>query len=276
MRFHQQRRVVAALALGCILIWSAGCVSTPSTPQTKVPESVHAIVDLQKVLETHPARSRLRQLEQELNAASAKTAENSAALEVARSEYEAAMKVRQNEDKAALEKKQTQLGDALNEQRRLFVEGLEAEYRSQMFNLDLKLKTVQLTPAEKQSLQTERDRLDAELKQKLSAKEAELAARFHSEMDEFAADLSRKSEAYADQWMTDRMQRLQQQAVSPDQEKQRQEIMDLSGKMIQDVRVAVAKIAGQEKIEIVWLRPAVHSSLKDITDVVIREIANAK
>jgi len=52
--------------------------------------------------------------------------------------------------------------------------------------------------------------------------------------------------------------------------------VELSGRLIQDIRDAVTKIAVQEKIDMVWLRPAVHSSLKDITDIVAREIANVK
>jgi len=272
-----QSKMLAALAMGCILAWNAGCSSTPPpTPPAKTPEPAQAMVDMQKVLEAHPARPKLRVMEQALSEAAAKSADKTAALEIARNEFEAAMKVRQNEDKAALEKKQTQLGDALNEQRRLFIEGLENEYRPLLFNLDLKLKTVKLTPEETQALQKERDRLEAEQKQKLTTKEAELKERFNAEMDGFASELSQQSEAYAKQWMTDRKNRIDQEPVSPDLEKQRQEIVELSGRMIQDSRTAVAKVAVAEKIEIVWVKQAVRQPLKDITDAVVREIANAK
>ena len=72
------------------------------------------------------------------------------------------------------------------------------------------------------------------------------------------------------------MQRLQQESVSPEKEKQRQAIVELSNRMIDDVRATVAKVALQEKIELVWLRQAVHMPIRDITDLVTREIANAK
>ena len=279
MRFQLQRKTLAALSLGCLLAWSAGCASTPpvAAPPAKPLATVHAMVDIAKLLEVHPSRAKMRQLEQALTEAGAKAADNTAAMETARQEFEAAMKVRQNEDKAAIEKKQTQLDDELSEQRRLYIETLEKEYRPLLFNIDLKLTTLQASATEKQNLKKERDRLEAERRQKLTKKEEELAARFQSEMDAFAADLSKKSEAYANQWMDDRMKKIQQTAApSPEREKQRQEIMDLSGRMIQDIRTAVTKVAIQEKIDMVWLRAAVRQPLKDITDTVARELANIK
>ncbi|HWR29480.1 MAG TPA: OmpH family outer membrane protein [Negativicutes bacterium] len=278
MRFKQQRKIIAALVLGCILFWSAGCTTTPSSVPVSTPPAIpiHAIVDMQKLLERHPDRARLRQMEQSLMAADAKAADNTSELEADRREFEVAMKVRQNEDKATLDKKQKQLSDELNEQRRLFIETLETEYRPLLFNIDLKLKTVQLSPTDTQTLQKERDRLDAERRRKLEAKDMELSSRMQSEMEALAAELSQQSEAYARRWMDERSQRVQKTTVSPEREKQRQEIVELSGRMIQDIRAAVTKVAVKEKIDMVWLRPAVHAPLKDITDAVISEIVNAK
>lgn len=277
MRFNIQRKAFAALALGCILAWSAGCASTPPVAApVKPPEPVHAMVDMQKLLEAHPSRAKLRQMEQDLAAADAKAADTSAAMETARQEYETAMKVRQNEDKAALEKKQTQLGDELNEQRRLFIVALEAEYRPLLFNLDLKLKTVQQSPTQTQALQKEREQLENQSRQKLKVKEDELAARFQKEMDAYAESLSDQSEAYAKNWMDERMQRIKNASVAPEREKQSEAIVALSDRMIREIRSAVVKVAVQEKIEMVWLRSAARLPLKDITDSVARELANAK
>ena len=278
MRFRQQRNILAALALGCILTALAGCASKQpaASPPAKPPEAVQAMVDVQKVLEAHPLRGKLRQMEQELAAADAKAAADTSAQDTARQEFETAMKVRQDEDKAALEKKQTQLGDELTEQRRAYIEELEKEYRPLLFNIDLKLKTVQITPAEKETLQKEMDRLLAERQQKLKAKEDELAARFKKEMDAFAAELAQKTDAYAQQWTEERMKRLQQDSVSPEREQQRRAIVELSNRMIADVRSTVTKVALRDKIEVVWLRQAVHTQLKDITDTVAKELANVK
>ena len=278
MRFRQQRNILAALALACILTAVAGCASKqPATsPPAKSPEAVQAMVDVQKVMDAHPLRGKLRQMEQELAAAEAKAAADTSDQDIARQEFETAMNVRQSEDKAALEKKQTQLGDELNEQRRSYIDELEKEYRPLLFNIDLKLKTVQITPAEKETLQKELDRLLAERQQKLKMKEDELAARFQKEMDAFAAELSEKTDAYAKQWTEARMKRLQQNAVSPERERRRQAIVELSNQLIDDVRSTVAKVALREKIEVVWLRQAVHTPLKDITDTVAKELANVK
>ena len=278
MRFRRQRNILAALALGCILTALAGCASKQpaASPPAKPPEAVQAMVDVQKVLEAHPLRGKLRQMEQELAAADAKAAADTSAQDTARQEFETAMKVRQDEDKAALEKKQTQLGDELTEQRRAYIEELEKEYRPLLFNIDLKLKPVQITPAEKETLQKEMDRLLAERQQKLKAKEDELAARFKKEMDAFAAELAQKTDAYAQQWTEERMKRLQQDSVSPEREQQRRAIVELSNRMIADVRSTVTKVALRDKIEVVWLRQAVHTQLKDITDTVAKELANVK
>ena len=278
MRFRQQRNILAALALGCILTALAGCASKQpaASPPAKPPVAVQAMVDVQKVLEAHPLRGKLRQMEQELAAADAKAAADTSAQDTARQEFETAMKVRQDEDKAALEKKQTQLGDELTEQRRAYIEELEKEYRPLLFNIDLKLKTVQITPAEKETLQKEMDRLLAERQQKLKGKEDELAARFQKDMDAFAAELAQKTDAYAQQWTEERMKRLQQDSVSPEREQQRRAIVELSNRMIADVRSTVTKVALRDKIEVVWLRQVVHTQLKDITDTVAKELANVK
>ena len=278
MRLNNRSKPLAVVALTCILALIAGCSPTPSTPSApaQMPELSYAMVDMQKVLEVHPSRVKLRQMEQTLAAAETKAADKTALLDAARAEFEAAMKIRQNQDKAALADKQKQLGDQLNEERRLFIEKLEAEYRPLLFNIDLKLKTVQHLPTDAQALQQEKTRLEAERQQKLKSKEDELGARFQKEMDALAQELAGQTDAYAKKWMDDRMQQLQSPVVSPEGEKQRQEIVELSSRMIQEVRTAVNKVAGQEKVDIVWLKQAVRKPVKDITDNVAREITNGK
>ena len=107
MRFRLHRKTLTALSLGCLLAWSAGCASAPpvAVPPAKPPVTVHAMVDTQKLMEAHPSRSKLRQMEQALAEADAKAADNTTAMETGRQEFEAAMKVRENEDKAAIEEK---------------------------------------------------------------------------------------------------------------------------------------------------------------------------
>ena len=278
MRLSTSPKPIVVAALTCILVWIAGCASTPPTnpSPTKASAPTYAMVDMQKLLEVHPLRAKLRQMEQDYTATEAAAADKTALLDAARLEFESAMKIRQNQDKAALATKQTQLGDRLNEERRLFIEKLEAEYRPLLFNLELKLKTVQHSPADAQVLQQEKTRLEAERSQKLQTKEDELAARFQKEMAAAAQELAEQSDAYAKKWMDDRMQALHKPVVSPEREKQRQEIADLSSRMIQELRTAVTKVAEQEKIDIVWLKQAVRKPVKDITDAVTREITNGK
>ena len=278
MRLRYRPPNIAVGALICILIWCTGCASdTPtSSSPAKVLEPVCASVDVQKLLEIHPSRAKLRQMEQALAATEAKLADKSALLNTARLEFESAMQIRQNQDKAALANIQKQLGDQLKEDRRLFIEKLDAEYRPLLFNIDLKLKTVQYSPADAQTLQIEKTRLETERQQKLKSKEDELGAHFQKEMDATAQEYARNTDSYAKKWMDDRMQELQKTVVSPEQEKQRQEIVNLSSRMIQEVRTAVSKIAAQEKIDIVWLKQVVRKPVQDITDTVAHEITNGK
>ena len=278
MRLANRSKTIVALGIVCLVLWSAGCAVNPTTSTTpaKAPEPVYAMVDMQKLLEAHPERARLRKMEQDLAALDAATQDKSQLLEAAKTEFESAMKIRQNQDQALIEKKQTELTEQLNGERRQFIEILEAEYRPLLFNIDLKLKSLQNSPTESQVLQQEKSRLENERQQKLKTKEDELIAHFQREMKGFAQALNAKSEAYAKKWMDDRMQELQKPVVAPEREKQRQEIVALSGRMMQDVRNAVAMVAEQEKIELVWYKPAVRKSVKDITELVTRDITKAK
>lgn len=278
MRLANRSRTIVVLGVLCLAFWSVGCAKTSSTQPASVkdPEPVYAMVDIQKVLDAHPERARLRKMEQALSAMDAAAQDKSPLLEVAKTEFEAAMKIRQNQDRAMIEKKQVELTEQLNAERRQFIEKLETEYRPLLFNIDLKLKSLQNSPTESQALQQEKARLENERQQKLKNKEDELVASFQSEMKEFSQALNAKSEAYAKKWMDDRMQELQKPVVSPEREKQRQEIVALSGQMMQDVRNAVAAVAEREKIELVWLKPAVRKAVKDITELVTQEITKAK
>ena len=278
MRLANRSRTIVVLGVLCLAFWSVGCAKTSSTQPASVkdPEPVYAMVDIQKVLDAHPERARLRKMEQALSAMDAAAQDKSPLLEVAKTEFEAAMKIRQNQDRAMIEKKQAELTEQLNAERRQFIEKLETEYRPLLFNIDLKLKSLQNSPTESQALQQEKARLENERQQKLKNKEDELVASFQSEMKEFSQELNAKSEAYAKKWMDDRMQELQKPVVSPEREKQRQEIVALSGQMMQDVRNAVAAVAEREKIELVWLKPAVRKAVKDITELVTQEITKAK
>ena len=278
MRLANRSKTIVGLGIICLVLWSAGCAVNPTAPTTpaKAPEPVYAMVDMQKLLEAHPERARLRKMEQDLAALDAATQDKSPLLEVAKTEFESAMKIRQNQDQALIEKKQTELTEQLNGERRRFIEKLENEYRPLLFNIDLKLKSLQNSPTESQSLQQEKSRLENERQQKLKTKEDELIAHFQSEMKGFSQALNAESEAYAKKWMDNRMQELQKPVVAPEREKQRQEIVALSGQMMHDVRNAVAMVAEREKIELVWYKPAVRKSVKDITELVTREITKAK
>lgn len=277
MRFNSKPKTIAtALGLAFILIWIGGCSSTSPAPPPKAVAPVYAMVDMQKLLDQHPSRAKLREMEQALAAAEAAGSDKSKLMDTARQEFESAMKIRQNEDKAAIETKQNQLSDQLNEERRLYIEKLAAEYNPLLFNLDLKLKTIQHSPTDAQALQQEKSRLEAARQQKLKTKEDELAERFRQEMDRYAADVANRSETYAKQWMDERMAQIQKPVVSPELTKQRQAIVELSNRMIADVRAMVTKVAVQEKIEIVWLRPAVRQPIRDITEAVARELTSLK
>jgi len=268
--WNDKRRKVIAFFACCLLVFVAGCASAPTPPAEKVAGLRHGVANMQRLLEAHPEWEKLRQLERSLAAADAGPSQTS--LDTARREFDTAMEARQHQDKVAVEKKEEQFRGELGEQRRLFIETLEAEYQPILFNLDLKLKTVQLSPTESQSLQKERARVEAERQQKLAAKDAALTAQFQQEMSKFADALSVQTKDYANKWMDDRMQQLKTDSVNPEKEKRQQEFVELSGKIKQDVRSAVSKVAQQEKLDIVWTRLVARQQAIDITDAVAGEL----
>ena len=272
-KYRRQAGVLLAI-LGIVTGGIAGCSQAPPPAPEKPAVLQHGLVKMQQLLEAHPETAKIRQMEQSLAAASqANASPSQAALDAAKSEFEAAMEVRRNQDIQALEQKEAKLKETLNEQRKVYIESLEAEYGSQLVNLDLKLKTVQYAPTELQKLQWERDRLVAERQQKLAAKDEELAAVFKKESSAFSDELMKSANAYADQWMKDRMARMRPETALPaDLEKQRKELSELSERIMQDVRQAVAVVAQREKLDIVWVYPAVRQQAKDITDAVAREL----
>ena len=266
---------VMAIIIG-VAAGVAGCAQTNQTAGNAPGQSVamrHGMVKLQALVEAHPDWVKLRQLEEAVRASELAAGPSETAMDIARQEYEAAMKIRQNADMQALEQKEAELQDTLNKERQAYIEQLEAEYRSQLFDLDLKLQTVQYSPAEKQKLQTERARLEAERQQKLQAKDKELQEKFTRETDAYASSLKSSTAAYADEWMRERGARMRAETVaSPDLEKQKQELNAASGKMMQDIKRSVAIVAEKEKLDMVWIYPAVRQQATDITDLVKREL----
>ena len=264
-----------AIALG-LAAGVAGCAQVNQTAGNVSGQSVpmhHGMIKMQVLLEAHPDWIKLRQLEEAVNASGFSSGPSEAAMDAARQEYEAAMKIRQSDDLQAIGQKETELQDALNKERRAYIEQMEAEYRPQLFDLDLKLQTVQYSPAEKQKLQTERARLETERQQKLQAKDKELQEQFTREIDAYASSLKSNSAAYADQWMRERAARMRTEAVaSPDLTKQKQELNEVSGKVMQDIKRAVAIVAEKEKLDMVWIYPAVRQQATDITEMVKREL----
>lgn len=278
MRPGNRSKMSVIFLLLFLLLGSTGCGVNPATPQTPAKQQgpVYAMADMQKILESHPERTKLRQMEQALALSDGAEKTRNALIDAAKAEFETAMKIRQNQDQDMIEKRQAALAEQLTEERRQFIDTLEAEYRPLLFNIELKLKSLQNSSNESQALQQEKTRLENERQQKLKQKEDELAARFQREMNAYAQQVREKSETYAQQWMDDRMRELEKPVMSPEQEKQRQEIVVLSGRIMQEARTAVAKVAEREKIDVVWLKPAVRKPVKDITELVIQEIGKAK
>lgn len=274
-KFRRQAGVL--LIIAATLSGIAGCATTPQPAPEKPAILKHGMVKMQQLLEAHPQQEKLRKLEQSVAVAEEQSRQPSAeAMNAAKLEFDAAMEVRRNQDLQAIDKKEAQLKETLNEQRRVFLESLEAEYRPQLVNLDLKLATLQYAPAEKQKVQQERDRVEAERQSKIAGKDAELAAIFKKESADFVDELSQSSKAFAEQWMNERMSRMKTEAAaaaaSPVVETQRKEMMELSGRVMRDIKQAVTAVAEREKLDIVWVYPVVRQQATDITDAVIREI----
>ncbi|EAX46465.1 outer membrane chaperone Skp (OmpH) [Thermosinus carboxydivorans Nor1] len=304
------RRTLVLLVFLLIAAFSAGCFR--SAPDTNAPPKPQVgILDVQKAVKAHPKYAELQRRQQELNtllaqveAEKQQTAQPSARPtlpdgaagldEALAREFDARVAAKQAEIKARLDAKTAEVREELHRQLAAYTQEVDKEYYPQIFSLQLKLKTVQLTKDEMEALQKQHDNLQSERAAKIAAKERQLAAELEKRMapeqnaaeQELAAYAEQLNAAYAQQAAAKKLEMAQRlpggQTSAPaaggprtSAEQQaalkRTEIKVLQDFIHKDIADKAAKAAGERGLTAVLTTYKVNISAVDITDAVIAE-----
>lgn len=306
-------KIVFLSALLTVTLLAAGC-GTKSTPETKtaaVPQV--GILNVDKAVQAHPKYADYQRLQKEYNtlAAQASVEKQAAAQgqaqdnampdgalqglnEALGQEFNSKVAAKQNEISVRLNQKADQVRRDLSGQFDAYTKEMDEIYQNQIFSLQLKLKTVQLSKEEMEALQKQMEQLQGERSAKLSAKEKELSGQLEAAMAPEKAAAEKELSAYANEVNT----ALQQQAAAKSAEiaartqtaplqsqvgqgrteteqkaaLKSQEITVLQDSIIKDIQDKTAKIAAERGLEAVLGVYKVNVSAVDITDAVIAEI----
>ena len=291
-------------------LFIAGC-GTKKTEDTKAPAAPQVgIMDMNKAVKGHPKYSQLMSLGQQADAmavqleAQQSTADRGAlgtsASEMSQNQITELNKAFEQEFNAKMSAKQEELSprivakaDAvrrlLSEEMQKYSDQLDKEYQPQIFNLQLKLKTVQLGKEETAVLQTELERIQAQRSEALGLKQGQLAARMDELIAPEKAAVEQQLAAYAKELneeiskkaavkqaeiaargneppRADLPSQIQEQLVM-----KQQEIEALQGSIIANITDKTAKVATESGFEAVLVNVAVNISAVDITTQVIAE-----
>ncbi|HAK73781.1 MAG TPA: molecular chaperone Skp [Sporomusaceae bacterium] len=209
-------------------------------------------------------------------------------------EFNSKVAAKQNEISVRLNQKVDQLRRDLAGQFDAYNKEMDETYQNQIFSLQLKLKTVQLSKEEMEALQKQLEQLQGERSAKLAAKEKELSGQLEAVMAPEKAAAEKELSAYANEVNTALQQQaavksaeiaarmqtapLQSQAGQGRTETEQkaalksQEITVLQDCIIKDIQDKTAKIAAERSLEAVLGVYKVNVSAVDITDAVIAEI----
>lgn len=306
-------KIVFLSALLTVTLLAAGC-GTKSTPENKtaaVPQV--GILNVDKAVQTHPKYADYQRLQKEYNTLTAQAAvEKQAAAqgqavdnampegalqglnEQLGQEFNSKVAAKQEEISASLNQKAEQVRRDLTAQFDAYTKEIDETYQSQIFSLQLKLKTVQLSKEEMEALQKQLEQLQGERSAKLSAKEKELSGQLESLMAPEKAAAEKEFSTYANELNA----ALQQQAAAKGAEiaarmqaaplqsptaqgrteseqkaaLKSQEMKVLQEFIIKDIQDKTAKIATERGLEAVLGAYKVNISAVDITDAVIAEL----
>lgn len=304
---QKQSRLLLVAFTAAALALASGC-SKPAS-DTKAPvSSPIGVIDMAKVIKSHPQYAELDRFNKQLNNLAAEIEQRSSSPQPAgvagglpgsaeqglanalEQEFNAQMAQKQAEIETRLNAKADQIRGELSAAMQAYVAQVDQEYQPRIFSLQLKLKTVQLTKEEAEKIQKEIEGLQAERTSKLTSKEQELAAELQArmlpvqaaakqEMSAYAQELNAKSQnAYA-QKAAELSSRSGQAPVSEpvisglEQQAamKKQEITALEEYIIKDVRDKAAKVATEKKLDAVLANIRTNIQAVDISDAVIAE-----
>jgi phage host-nuclease inhibitor protein Gam/Skp family chaperone for outer membrane proteins len=298
----------------------AGCSTKQQVQEPKAPEKpLVGVIDINKAAKAHPKYNQLQSLQQDANTLEAQVqAEQTAAAQrnqatlplsdtsqgdmaelnkAFQQQFTDKMSVKEKEVNAKLAAKENSIHQTLSDEFKTYTDQVDKEYQPQIFNLQLKLKTVQLTKEDADSLQEELGKLQTEQADKMAAKQKELAAKMDEMLAPDKTAAQQELEAYSkqvneeiskqaaakqaeiavrsSQQLSAPSAALQGQATDGSKEQQlamkQQEIQALQDSIIENIRDKTSKIAIERGLEAVLTNVTVNASAVDITDAVIAE-----
>jgi len=207
-------------------------------------------------------------------------------------EFQSRMAAKQEEINTRLEKSSLQFRRALIDEMKAFEEEVDRQIEPQLINIQLKMRTLQLTQEEKTALQQNFEKLQKERTDRLRLREQQLHAKLETwlapqrraadqELSAFAQqlqlELAQKEAAQKDQFAAralppftaadGSLPELQMRA-----DRKQQEIAGLKEEILRDVRDKTAKVAISMQLDVVLANILVNSSAIDITGNVIAEL----
>lgn len=306
-------RSIWILLLLIVTLVFAGCGSK-AAPEAKAPvPATMGMIDMQKAVQGHPKYQQVMALQQEYDSMAAKLeSELRQSREVTlpstsdvlasqegmeqvhknlEQEFNSKMAAKQEELNQGLAEKSQGIQAQLAEEFRSYNEAVDEEYNPQLFNLQLKLKTVQVSKEEADLLQKQMDALQQERGEKLNRKHQELAKRMEEQMAPAKAEAQKSMERYSQelnnqlsQKAAEKNQEMTARSLpsimatkepSPEAQQQlvakRQEIEALQQYIVENIRTQVASIAVAKGLETVITKVLVNVNAVDITDEVIAQ-----
>lgn len=293
-------------------VFFTGC-SRSATPETKSPITPQVgVIDMDKAVKAHPKYPEWQKLKQQaatmsqrlsMNAGQAASPaepppsidmQGSAATGLqtaAEQEFNAKMAAKQRELQAVLDQKANQIQNELAAKHSVYAEELDEEYRSQIFNYQLKLQTIRMDEQQAAEVKKKLDDLKAEQAGKMAAKEKELSQSLAALMEPEKAAMQEELSRYAGQIQAElnartsaRMATIAGQtgqeitapaptAVNLQVEQQlgmkQQEIDVLEEYMLNDIRDKAGKVAIERNLDTVLTGYQVNVTAVDITNAVI-------
>ena len=300
-----------------LFIAGCGTKAEDTTTPAPAPAPQVGIIDMNKAIKAHPQYNQLMTLGQQADTmvaqfeaqqlAAARTAPAPAAPipdmsqnqvaelhKASEQEFNAKMSAKQDELSPRITAKADAARQTLSAEMKAYNDQLDKEYQPQIFNLQLKLKTVQLNKEEAAAQQAELEKIQAKrsealgLKQKqLNARMDELIAPEKAAVDEqlatYSKDLDAQISKQAAAKQAEIVARGQQQQIPiaptnqatsgmPEQlAMKKQEFEALQGSILANITEKTAKVATENGYEAVLTNVAVNVSAVDITTQVIDE-----
>lgn len=287
--------VVSSLAI-------AGCGSQQAKTANPPAKTSFGVIDMEQVVKAHPKYGEVQRLQKDhaalaarieaeraqgLSSANLPGVGSAAGLEqAAAKEFEARMAAREAELR-------TRLDAAADQARRdaaaaldAYVADVDKEYQPQLFSLQLKLKTLQLSKEEGAAIQAEVERLQKERAAKIAARQKELDDKSAAVMKAKQAEAEQEMAAYARMLQSElasqvagkqaeMANRLNAPAV-PDGSAEKlaaaaRDVAALQDFIIADIKDKAGKVAVEKGLDTVLSDVRINVSAVDITAAVIAE-----